>query len=61
MFPSLTQDDMPGGHLPHPGLDDVEVHQLSAEEVEGAQPEPGFQGEGYQPKEQAPQEGPSPG
>ncbi|CAB1329383.1 unnamed protein product [Coregonus sp. 'balchen'] len=46
----FLKDDMPGCHLPHPGLDDVEVHQPSAEEVEGAQPEPGSQGEAVSPK-----------
>ena len=57
MSPCDLQDDLPVGHLPDPGLDDVEVHQLPAEEVEGAEPDPGQQEESRQPKDEALQEG----
>lgn len=52
-----SQDDLPGRHLPHAGLDDVEIHQLPVEKVEGAQSEPGHEEESGQSKEQAPQTG----
>lgn len=51
------QDDLSGSDLPDAGLDDVEIHQLPVEKVEGAQPEPGFKEEGGQPEEQASQKG----
>lgn len=54
---SSSQDDLLGGHLPDAGLDDVEIHQLSVEKVEGAQSEPGYKEENSQSKEQAPQKG----
>lgn len=52
------QDELPGRHLPDAGLDDVEVHQLPAEEVAGAQSEPGAEEEDGQPQEQTSQTGP---
>lgn len=55
--PCPPQDDLPGGHLPDAGLDDVEIHQLPVEKVEGAQSEPGHKEESSQSKEQAPQAG----
>ena len=54
---STPQDDLSGSYLPDTGLDDVEIHQLPVEKVEGAQPEPSLKEEGGQPKEQASQKG----
>lgn len=51
------QDDLSGSDLPDAGLDDVEIHQLPVEKVEGAQPDPGLKEEGGQPEEQASQKG----
>lgn len=44
-------------HLLDPGLDDVEVHQLPAEEVERAESGPEQQEEDRQSQEQTRQEG----
>lgn len=52
-----AQDDVSLSHLLDPGLDDVEVHQLPAEEVEGADAGPEQQEEDCQPQEQTWQEG----
>ncbi|KAG7228161.1 hypothetical protein INR49_013445 [Caranx melampygus] len=54
---TIRQDDLSGSDLPDAGLDDVEIHQLPAEKVEGAQPEPGLKEEDGQPEKQASQKG----
>lgn len=48
---------MPVSHLPDPGLDDVEIHQFPAEEVERTISNPGHQEESCQPEKQTQQEG----
>ena len=60
VYLSCPQDDLSGSRLPNSGLDDVEVHQLPTQKVEGAQSDPSVQEEGHQPKEQVPEEGPFP-